>query len=575
MKHPFLPVLPLCSIVLLSSLLFTPFMRAQSSAFFNAGPNNAGTEFYLAFPANWEINTANKYIRLYISSDVETDVDIYVLGAFKGSVKTIPNEVVTYDLTNLEGQIFVRSDQSVLPDDQVYTGKAVRIVAEKPIVVYGMNRTDFTSDGFLALPVDALGREYIVASAASVGGTTQVLPSQYMIVAPYDNTRVQITNPMDTPNHNAGETFTVTLNKGDVFSTMSIGFSGDLSGAHLVADRPIAVLAGQNCTYLPTFQYPACDHLVEMMLPVEAWGKVYHSLPFRERTKGDTYRIFASHPETDVFVNGEKIITLTGVGGANGQGWTEYRQQSPEPLVFTGSRPIFVAQYNNSQTYDNSTSTDPFYTVLTPVEQYQTDVVFTVPKDDFAKNFVSLVSDSVGLHRLEIAEAGKDNWKTIVNGFTGSVQTFKGMVDGKMYTGKSFAIAPGTYQLRGEQPFAGYVYGGGQFASYGYPLSVATAHTNVGAVDGGDERSSLSMKLSSNPVTGDQAILVYTLALRSNVLIQLTNMSGEIVYQVTLPAMEAGVHQSQIDVQGISSGTYFCSVIADGKHDTRTLTVLR
>ncbi len=252
----------------------------------------------------------------------------------------------------------------------------------------------------------------------------------------------------------------------------------------------------------------------------------------------------------------------------------EYRQSNPEPLVFTGSKPIFVVQYNNSQSYDNSTSTDPFYTVLTPMEQYQTDVIFTVPKDDFVKNFVSIVSDSVGLHRLEIAEAGKDNWKTIVNGVTGTVQTFKGMVDGKVYTGKSFAISPGTYQLRGEQPFAGYVYGGGQFDSYGYPLSVTTAHTNVGAVDGDDERSSLSMELLSNPVTGDQAILTYTLDSRSNVLIQLTDMTGDIVYQATLPVMEAGEHEYLIDVQGISSGTYFCSVRANGKYSTRTLTIL-
>ncbi len=319
MKHPLLRFLQFYSFTLFGSLFFAPLLLAQSSTFFNAGPNNAGTEFYLAFPANWELNTPNKYIRLYISSDVETNVDIYVLGEFKGRIATIPNDVVAYDLTNLEGQVFVRNDQSLVPDDQVYTGKSVRIVAEEPIIVYGMNRTDFTSDGFLALPVSALGREYIVASAASMQATTQALPSQYMIVAPYDNTHVQITNPMDTPNHNAGETFTVTLNKGDVFSAMSIGFSGDLSGAHLVADRPIAVLAGQNCTYLPTFEYPACDHLVEMMLPVEAWGKVYHSLPFQERTKGDTYRIFASHPETDVFVNGGKISTLTGVGGVK---WT-------------------------------------------------------------------------------------------------------------------------------------------------------------------------------------------------------------------------------------------------------------
>ena len=74
--------------------------------------SNVGREFYLAFPANWEFPAGEKYIRLYIASEVETRVDIYALGQFRRSVKTKPNDIVTSDLSNLEGQIFVRDDKS-------------------------------------------------------------------------------------------------------------------------------------------------------------------------------------------------------------------------------------------------------------------------------------------------------------------------------------------------------------------------------------------------------------------------------------------------------------------------------
>lgn len=478
-------------IVLLLSMLGSMMMTAQNSdKLFDSpnfpttfGPDNLGTEFYLAFPANWEFNASRKYVRFYISSGVATKVDIYALGQFKGSITTIPNDIVTFDLSNLEGQIFVRNDQAPLPDDQVYVGKAVRIVAEDPIIVYGMNRTDFTSDGFLALPINALGKEYIVASAASVQATTQELPSQYMVVAPYDNTVVTVVNPMDTPNNREGIASTFTMNKGDVYSAMSVGFSGDLSGARIQANKPIGVLAGQNCTYLPTFEFPACDHIVEMLTPVETWGTFYHSLPFQERTKGDTYRIFAGEPNADIFVNGTQIATISRAGGGSGLGWIEYRPDDRRPMEISSDKRIFVAQYNNSQTYDNSTSTDPFFMILTPVEQFQTDLIFTTPGADFPKNYINLICDSAGLFEVEITEAGKDQWEKLLVQYNGNFQNFTTKINGKTYVGKTFPIQPGTYQLRGPEPFAGYIYGGGEFDSYGYPLSVATANIRNKDVD--------------------------------------------------------------------------------------------
>ena len=117
------------------------------------------------------------------------------------------------------------------------------------------------------------------------------------------------------------------------------------------------------------------------MTPVETWGTFYHSLPFQNRVKGDTYRVFAGAPDAKVFINGELYATLPGFGGADGFGWLEYREDQRRPLEFSSDKPIFVAQYNNSQTYDNSTSTDPFFMILTPVEQYQTDLIFTTPED--------------------------------------------------------------------------------------------------------------------------------------------------------------------------------------------------
>lgn len=440
------------------------------------GPNNIGTEFYTAFPANWEFQASQKYIRFYISAGVATKVDIYALGIFKGSITTIPNEIVTFDLSNLEAQMFVRNDQAPLPDDQTYIGKAVRIVAEDPIVVYALNRTDYTSDGMLVLPVNALGREYVVASAASVAGGFQELPSQYMIIAPYDNTIVSVVNPMNTPNHAEGQNVVLNLNKGDVYSAMSVGFSGDLSGAVIRASKPIAVTAGQNCTYLPSFEYPACDHIVEMLTPVESWGKSYQAVPYQNRTKGDTYRIFAGEPNAEIYINGDKIATLSSVGGRSGFGWIEYREENRRPLEFTSNKRIFVAQYNNSQTYDNAGGSDPFFIILTPIEQYQDELIFTTPGADFPQNFITIIGDSATIANTEITRAGQEKWENLSLLGAGAMYNFPTRINGMKYVGVTTSITPGAYQLRSTGPVAGYIYAGNNFDSYGYPLSVATAN---------------------------------------------------------------------------------------------------
>lgn len=470
-------------LVLLLLLLGVGDMTAQKKPFDSPsfpetfGPNNVGREFYLAFPANLETGpAAEKYVRLYISSPVATNVDIYASGLYKGSITTIPNDIVTFDLSSAEAQLLVYDGNGVpVPDDKIYRGQAVKIIADDPIIVYGMNRTSFTSDGLLALPVNALGRQYVVAAAASnVPRADYDLPSQFMVTAPYDATTVSIKYPYRSPNHAEGETVTITLNEGDVYSVMSTGFKGDMTGAYIQANNPIAVTAGQNCTYLPDENYPACDHITEMLIPVEAWGKAYHAVPFQNRTRGDTYRIFAGEPNANVYVNGVLFATIPSVGGQVSSGWVTYREEAVRALDFTSDKRIFVAQYNNSQTYDGGSASDPFYTILSPIEQFQTEFIFTTPGNSFPTYFVNIVGDSLTIENAEITKVAPENWQRAVTLPSAKQYTFPTIIDGKKYLGLNFPISDGVYRIRSTGPMGGYIYAGGAFDSFGYPLAVVT-----------------------------------------------------------------------------------------------------
>ncbi len=443
------------------------------------GPTNAGKEFWFSFPTNWDASSVTtKYIRLYITSNVTTTVTIEAGGATQ-TVTTVPFDVVTADLTPENAQVIVRNDQGPVPPDQVYTKRAIHIVADDPIVVYGLNRTSYTTDGMLILPTNALGQEYVIASAADIAdGVTQKLPSQYVVVAPHDSTTVTITNPMASPNHGADTAFTIVMGKGDVFSSMSVGVLGDLSGALISADRPIAVMAGQNCTYLPNRNYCCCDHIEEMLLPVESWGKVYHSVPYAGRTKGDLYRIFAGEDNAQIYINGVKIGTLAKKGGAMGIGWLEYLPQTRGRVDISSDKPISVAQYNNSGQYDN-TQSDPFSIMLTPADQYMTEIVFATPSQDYPKNYINLVSDSAGYGSLEIAAGASGAWESVASKYGQPDGAFATTFNGKTMVGSAIEIPPGTYRLRGASPFAAYIYGSSAYDSYGYPLAAQLANHSV------------------------------------------------------------------------------------------------
>jgi len=447
----------------------------QKSPPVTLGPSSSGKDFWVAFPANSSFPGEEKYyLRLYITSSVKTQVRLRTGAARFRSVITKPNDVVTIDLNPLEGQIVSRLDYDPVPEDQIYKKSAVHIEADAPVTVYGMNRTSYTSDAMLLLPTNALGRSYIVASYAAAVGGVQEYPSQFMVIAPYNNTQVTIKQPMASPNHPEGSTVSFTLDSGDVYSAMSVGYGGDMSGAEIVASKPVAVTAGQSCAYIPNqLEFCCCNHLEEMMLPVEAWGMSYHGVPVAKRLKGDIWRVFASQPDTKVMLNGSPFATLGTVGGQRGDGWVEYRANGQELIEWTSDKPISVAQYNTSQYYDN-VSSDPFYMMLTPLEQYQLSGTFTTPGGEFAWNYLNLVVDSSGYYDLEIAPQGSSGWQKLSTyPGTGVPRSFASTIAGRRFIGVTITINPGSFRLRGAKPFAGYLYGFGDFDAYGYPLSMA------------------------------------------------------------------------------------------------------
>ena len=261
-------------------------------------PDNRGTEFVVGFMQqfNQELDGAT---RLFITSDYNT------------------RAVITARHTNVRKEIVIQSRElypidmptSIRMEGTKVENKGIHIKADSEIVVYGLNIKKFTTDAYLALPVDIQSTKYIVPSFKPS------YRSLIGIIAIYDRTIIFVTFKFADRkssfkfrgrSYRHRDTLSVTL---DRLQTFQIGHNKDMTGTRIFSTKPISVLSGNECANVPK-EKGYCDHLVEHIPPVNTWGQRFITAPLAGRHGGDFFRILAANRSTDVRINGKHIQTL-------------------------------------------------------------------------------------------------------------------------------------------------------------------------------------------------------------------------------------------------------------------------
>ncbi len=456
-------------------------------------PSNMGTEFYFTFLPCYEESGNNK-LMLYISSiDTGTAV-IEVVG--KGYSKKVT--LKAFDPVGVEigpgfGQAISKSVNGSFPPEQVYPQSALHITSTVPVIVYGVTRFNYTSDSFLALPVEALGTSYVVSSMADMtwmyGGYS--LPSEAGIVAAYDHTTVHFTlgGPSVTVTGGGmkpGQTKGFTMNKGDVWLIGNDANSkeGDMTGSVITADKPIAVFGGNQCANVPTTMR-WCDYICEQERPMENWGRTYLVPKYATRAKSYYVKVISGSTQCNVTLDGAPWHTFTTIGGPESTGWTQGFINSASNTVacLQSGDPFNVVVFNPGQEVDG-VSTDPFQMNIIPYEQFAKAYMFSTPGTKgglgFTRNYMGVIFPVVNgaiPDDLEygVSVNGTISWRKFSSVFGSAFNTFdiyqSQMPNGYYYAFKECALpADGDYFMRGSVPFAIYSYGGGDYDSYGHPV---------------------------------------------------------------------------------------------------------
>lgn len=359
-------------LLVLFFLLFTKFFS------FAQNTSNKGKDFYIPYAGHIDGN--NSRLTLFLSADQATDYKVYIGGILVSPVgATIPaNTCLPFVIDPNTYDILIGSSNLIEPN------KAINVVTTKAISLYSIISNNARTGGTLVLPTNTLGQEYYTFSYENHGNQQGF--SQFTIVGTANNTDIEITPKQNerSGRRTANNTFTIKLNKGDIYQYQSIG---DLTGSHIKAlnCNPVAVFTGNTwaafCNEGNSRTPSGGDNLYQQVFPVAAWGKNFVTAPFYNTLHGNTdiIRIIVADDNTMLTVNGSTT-------NANGTPLSNPYSKgavvtffSTTANVISGSKAISVAQYQTSQTCNpnNSPDTrqggpylgDPEITVLNPVEQ--------------------------------------------------------------------------------------------------------------------------------------------------------------------------------------------------------------
>ncbi|HPT32630.1 MAG TPA: IgGFc-binding protein, partial [Prolixibacteraceae bacterium] len=262
-----------------------------------------GREFWFGF-LQGRNSSSNHYLEITVTSREGANFSIFtgksVTAFYSGSVAANSATRVSIPYSLVEPTV---SEQIL--------DMGIHLNADNPVNVYALNHDNNSSDVAVVYPMVSLGKEYFTmcyTPHVDYGNLVHGRNSEFVVVASEDSTSVQITTSVTTDGlHTGGNPFTIKLDKGELYQVQSL--EGDLTGSHILADKPVAVYSGNYSTTVPLEATGGMDHMFEQMPSIRTWGREYYTVPLAGRSK-DYFRIMASQDKTSVIIGNSVPVIL-------------------------------------------------------------------------------------------------------------------------------------------------------------------------------------------------------------------------------------------------------------------------
>lgn len=462
---------PMWLTILLACLLCisTDAVRAQ-------GVSSEGKEFWIGFMQNYD--TPSQSIAIFVATGTANRIKVETYGEGGKIVDTkqitlAPDQTHRFDMNVLASETRVQ---------ETPTYKAIRVTSTAPCVVYGYSDNSLTTDGYLAIPISGLGQEYYCLSYhddyywfvanSHLGG-------EFLIVAPYDGTEVEITTTANTRltddgktiGHKPGDKWKVILNKGQTYLVMSTGWEfgvDDLTGSHVKSNKPIAFITGHQRAQVGSVGDNSKDHLIEMIPPVDRWGTEYFMVPHKGRVlAGDYVRVLSAEDNNIISTNGStKAINA-------GEWFAVEEQLVPTTFRSLNNKKFLVMDYSYYQGYNGDPQQgDPHMITMIPKEQFQKRIIFRTPQNAGSafQHFVTIVyhKDYVGQIKLKKGSSPPQGLASFASSGPKAFPNSDYVAELCRISGDEV-----TWIAEGPTPMGVYQYGFTNVEAYGWPAGMA------------------------------------------------------------------------------------------------------
>lgn len=277
----------LCFLFILMSL--TLHINAQTDTrFWFAAPEVSsmnGDE-----PVLMRVSTLDKPARVTIS--IPANPDFEPISRF---VKA--NYTETFNLTEFLEEIENKPADMVLK-------KGILIEASAQVSAYYEVANSYNPEIFPLKGEKALGEEFYIPSQNTFPNARGC--ESFDIVATQNNTTVTITPSNDVEGHKAGETFTITLNRGETYSVEAamVDAEATLAGSKVTSDKPIAITIKDD-----SIDTEGWDLIGDQIIPTLYLGKEYIVVK-GYAIKSEYVYILATQNNTKIWINNEESKTL-------------------------------------------------------------------------------------------------------------------------------------------------------------------------------------------------------------------------------------------------------------------------
>ena len=279
------------------------------------------------------------------------------------------------------------------------------------------------------------------------------------------------------------------LKRGQVLQLMQIN---SLGGSPLEADKPVAIFGGHQCANLPD-EYDACDSLYQQIAPVQEWSTSYSAVPYRSRIRSIEgappapervyWQIMAANEDTVLKYEPEAPVGAPDKLGAGERAWFDtdkiFSVKSQD-----ANHPIYLAVYmTSSGRY--ATFGDPDYVNIVPDDQFLDRYVF-FSDYTYKDSTLTLVrrKDASGFHDVTLDCFGPvTGWQPLGTDGTTEYAWIELTRNGFDMKSPIGTCTYGRHEASSAGPFALYVWGTDNFASYGFPAGAGSRPTSPYKVD--------------------------------------------------------------------------------------------